>query len=73
MAEEYAYQKKRTEFGRHATFEDTDTRIVGAVPHNESQDNDYTPRNPNKAVLDNIPQMSEHRVSYNFDHFGSTI
>ena len=33
MAEEYAYQKKRTEFGRHATFEDTDTRIVGAVPY----------------------------------------
>lgn len=55
MAEEYAYQKKRTEFGRHATFEDTDTRIVGAVPYNESQDTDYTPRNPNKTVLDNIP------------------
>ena len=66
MAEEYPYQKKRTEFGRHATFEDTDTRIVGAVPHNENQDNDYTPRNPNKLVLDNIPQLSEHRVSYIF-------
>lgn len=34
MAEEYAYQKKRTDFGRHATFEDTETRIVGAVTFN---------------------------------------
>ena len=55
MAEEYPYQKKRTDFGRHATFEDTDTRIVGAVAFNESQDNEYTRRNPNKLILDNIP------------------
>ena len=66
MAEEYQYTKKRTEFGRPAQFEDTDTRIVGAYAHNESQDTDYTPRNPNKTVLDNIPVMSEHRVSYTF-------
>jgi hypothetical protein len=66
MAEEYPYQKKRTDFGRHATFEDTDTRIVGAVAFNESQDAEYTRRNPNKLILDNIPQMSEHRVSYTF-------
>lgn len=66
MAEEYAYQKKRTDFGRHATFEDTETRIVGAVPFSESKDTEYTPRDPNKIVLDNIPYLSEHRVSYNF-------
>lgn len=69
MAEEYQYTKRRTEFGRPAQFEDTDTRIVGAYAHNESQDTDYTPRNPNKTVLDNIPQMSEHRVSYTFLNF----
>jgi len=66
MAEEYAYQKKRTDFGRHAGFEDTDTRIVGAVANNESQGTEYTPRNPNKMVLHNIAEMSEHRVSYTF-------
>ena len=66
MAEEYAYQKKRTDFGRHATFEDTDTRIVGAVANNETQGTEYTPRNPNKMVLHNIAEMSEHRVSYTF-------
>ena len=69
MAEEYAYQKKRTDFGRHATFEDTETRIVGAVTFNGDQDSEYTPRNPNKITLDNIPQLSEHRVSYNFISF----
>ena len=66
MAEEYSYTKKRFDFGRHATFEDTDTRIVGAVPANESQEQEYTPRNPNKITLDNIPMLSEHRVSYTF-------
>ena len=66
MAEEYSYQKKRTDFGRHATFEDTETRIVGAVAFQETQESDYTQRNPNKVVLDNIPIMSEHRVSYTF-------
>ena len=66
MAEEYAYQKKRNDFGRHATFEDTDTRIVGAVAFNQSQDSEYVPRDPNKITLDNIPQLSEHRVSYTF-------
>lgn len=73
MAEEYAYQKKRTDFGRHATFEDTETRIVGAVTFNGDQDTEYTPRNPNKITLDNIPQLSEHRVSYNFSLYSSCL
>ena len=32
MADQYTYQKRRKEFGRHAQFEDTDTKIVGSVP-----------------------------------------
>jgi hypothetical protein len=63
MAEEYPYQKKRTDFGRHATFEDTETRIVGAVAFSDAKDTEYTPRDPNKVVLHNIPDMSEHRVN----------
>jgi len=39
---------------------------VGAVAFNQQQQGGYMQRNPNKIVLDNIPQMSEHRVSYTF-------
>ena len=65
MAEEFQYPKKRYEFGRHPNFEDVDTRIVGKMdPKLDAYANDYVLRNPNKVVLDNIPQFSEHRVSY---------
>jgi hypothetical protein len=39
MAEEYSYQKKRTDFGRHGVFEDSDqgsAAMVGAVPKESS-------------------------------------
>jgi len=40
MTDAYTYQKKRKEFGRHANFEDTDTKIVGSVPPDpQSSDN----------------------------------
>ena len=64
MAEEFQYQKERQKFGRHGQFEDTETRIVGSVNQNKSTAEEmYVLRNPNKIVLDNIHQMSEHRVS----------
>lgn len=64
MAEEFQYQKKRMEFGRHPNFEDVDTRIVGKMdPRMEAYESDYVLRNPNKVVLDNIPQFTEHRVN----------
>ena len=66
MAEEFVYQKERQKFGRHATFEDTETRIVGSVYQNKGQEDLYMLRDPNKIVLDNIPVMSEHRVSQAF-------
>ena len=55
MADQFAYQKKRKEFGRHAQFEDTETKIVGSVIPNPSQKQIYMLRDPNKLVLDNIP------------------
>ena len=67
MAEEFQYQKERQKFGRHAVsqFEDTETRIVGSVNANKATAEElYVLRNPNKIVMDNIPQMSEHRVSF---------
>ena len=67
MGEEFQYSKKRHLFGQHPSFEDVDTRIVGKMdPRLEAYENDYVQRNPNKVVLDNIPQFSEHRVSYSF-------
>ena len=63
MTELYTYQKRRKEFGRHAQFDDTDTKIVGSIPPDPSQANNYLIRDPNKVVLSNIPQMSHHSVS----------
>ena len=63
MAEEFQYQKERQKFGRHGLFEDTETRIVGSLNQNNEAAAEYVMRNPNKIVLDNIAQMSEHRVS----------
>ncbi len=63
MADQFQYPKKRKEFGRHPQFEDTDTKIVGSVHPNGQQRDLYQLRDPNKLILDNIPQFSEHRVS----------
>jgi hypothetical protein len=65
MAEEYQYSKIRNKFGRHPQFEEpTDgIKIAGVIAPNPSKATQYVLRNPNKLVLDNIPQLSEHRVS----------
>ena len=62
MAEEFEYQKQRKVFGRYPMFEDTDSKIVGSIPPSNKTD-DYVLRDPNTSILDNIPSMSEHRVS----------
>ena len=62
-ATQYTYQKKRKEFGRHAQFEDTDTKIVGSIPPAPQNAQNYHTRDPNRMVLSNIPQMSHHSVS----------
>lgn len=41
MAEEFTYQKKRKDFGRHAQFEDTETKIVGSILPNSQQKDQY--------------------------------
>ena len=63
MADQFTYQKKRSAFGRHAQFEDSDTKIVGSILPNSQQKDLYILRDPNKLVLDNIPQFSDHKVS----------
>ena len=63
MADTYTYQKKRKEFGRHAQFDDTDTKIVGSVPPDPNQTDFFQERNPNKLVLTNLPVLSQHSVN----------
>jgi hypothetical protein len=64
MADAFTYQKKRKEFGRHAQFEDTDTKIVGSIPPNPNAADKFIQRNPNKIILSNIPKYTEHTVSF---------
>jgi hypothetical protein len=63
MVEEFEYQKERKKFGRHMTFDDTDCKIVGSIAPVAATRELYVLRDPNRMTLDNIPQMSEHRVS----------
>ena len=58
MADTYTYQKKRKEFGRHAEFEDTDTKIVGSVPPDPNQSDFFQVRDPNKIILSTLPVLS---------------
>lgn len=63
MAETWQYAKKRKFFGRPPCFEDTDTKIVGCIPPEEINGSHYQVRDPNRIILSNIPQLSEHSVN----------
>lgn len=63
MADGYTYQKKRKEFGRHAQFEDTDTKIVGSIAPDLNAKEAFMDRNPNSLVVTNIAQSSVHQVN----------
>ena len=68
MAEEYQYPKQRKQFGRPPQFEDFDgIKMVGTVAPDNSKAENFVLRNPNKLILDNIPQLSYHSVSKRFD------
>ena len=69
MTEEYTYQKRRKEFGRHAQFEDTDTKIVGSVQPDPTASEQFDEQNPNKLILSNIPTLSQHSVSFTVSIF----
>lgn len=58
MADQYTYQKKRKEFGRHGAFEDTDTKIVGSVPPDKNCEEQFTSRDPNRLTMSNIAPLS---------------
>ena len=63
MADSFTYQKKRKEFGRHAQFEDTDTKIVGSIAPDVNCKEAFMDRNPNSLVMTNISQSSVHQVN----------
>ena len=66
MTDAITYTKKRKMFGRHAQFEDTDTKIVGSIPPDPNYGDKFIMRDPNKIVLSNIPHYTFHEVSYIF-------
>ena len=68
MAEEYDYAKVRKHFGKPPAFEDfhDGIKLVGTVYPDASKAENFVLRNPNKLVLDNIPQLSHHSVSLLF-------
>ena len=58
MADQYQYSKKRDKFGGHPQFEDSDIKIVGNIQPDSRKKDEYELRNPNRLVLDNLPQLS---------------
>ena len=63
MTDLVTYTKKWKDFGRHAQFEDTETKILGVVTPDPNQADDYVQKDPNRICLSNIPQLSTHSVS----------
>ena len=63
MTDYFNYQKTREEFGRFPMFEDTETRNLASVKQQPKFKDDYQLRNPDKKVLHNIPEFSEHSVN----------
>lgn len=60
---EYIYMKKRKDFGRHCQFEDVDAQVHAQIESNSVSGNMYIERTIINAVLDNIPEFSEHSVN----------
>ncbi|CAK0798141.1 unnamed protein product [Prorocentrum cordatum] len=60
---EYIYMKKRKEFGRYCQFEDVDAQVHAQIDSNPASGNLYIERTIINAVLDNIPELSEHSVN----------
>ena len=60
MEIQYVYQKKRSEFGRHAQFSDRAAEIHVDIPPDMELRKDFMPRNPCNIGVQAVQQMSEH-------------
>ena len=60
MEIQYVYQKKRSEFGRHAQFSDRAAEIHVDIPPDMELRKDFMPRNPCNIGIQAVQQMSEH-------------
>lgn len=65
MTDVLAYGKKRKEFGHKPEFGDTETKVIGFLPTQRTDDlgPNYQRKNPSFITIDNIPEMSEHYVN----------
>ena len=65
MTDYLPYTKKRKEFGHKPEFGDTETKVIGFLPTQRTEDisANHVRRNPSFITIDNIPEMSEHVVN----------
>lgn len=63
MVEPYSYKKKRREFERPCSFEDTDLKPLGGYLSTPNMNKFFVEKNPTHVVLDNIPPLSTHDVN----------
>ncbi len=65
----YVYTKKRSEFGRQATFTDVPATLnVDVQPDGSLKDN-FIEKNPVDMGIQFTPEMSEHEVRKNQDNY----
>jgi dynein intermediate chain 2 len=60
---EHIYVKQRKDFGRYCNFDDVESKMLGAVEEDRNCGDLYVEKTVCDAVLDNIPEFSEHSVN----------
>ncbi len=60
----FTYDKMRRNFGRPMEVLKEEARYPGGISHDEGRKVHYAPKNPKTITLGNIPEFSEHSVSF---------
>ena len=63
MEIQYVYQKKRSEFGRHAQFSDRPAELHVDIPPDVETRKNFVSRNPIHQEVQAVQQMSEHSAN----------
>merc|ERR1711953_214372 len=72
MEIQYVYQKKRSEFGRHAMFSDRPAELHVDIPPDIEMRKNFVPINPCHMEVQAVQQMSEHYVNTEVKQMEST-
>ena len=60
----YTYEKALGYFGKPLQGIRDETRFIGSIPHDEGRKSLYANKNPKNIILGNIPEFTEHAVSF---------